>query len=885
MFQSRLVLPLIVLLSCGGSDTTSDLDASQETLEAGDLQHKDADVLEVVKPYVSARRVTSGSDLTEGDNAYGLVNKSYVIENSFVRFVIQDKDVSAHLSLYGGNLIDADLRRKDGEEGHEQFREMFPVVGFRTQMVDKIEIAKDGSDGEAIIRVYGKDAPLGMIPLLDNMASPLNVEIVTDYILHPFDRFITIKTEVKNLDPKPIGNLLVGDFLAFGGGSRVMSPESGFTGTPSVVSMLASTGRGASYGYCAKGDFTVPLVDASGTVAILDYDLGIPPNGSVIFERYFFVGDGDIDSVFSNAMKVKGVKLLRVTGFVIDPDGNPIESAIVSAMKAGQSAHTVNQSIVRGGKYVIHLPPNKYDLIFSAEGHNRVVLKDVTLTVQDENIDVKMGALGVVKLEVFESDPKGKEIGKIPCKVSFYCKEGTEEPMEEIGEWKGKGLCNVIFSKDGTGKFPIKPGKYRVVVSRGIEYELVEKDIEVISQKETVISASLVRSLNTSGYISTDLHQHTIGSIDGPLTHEEKVIENLAEGVEYPACTDHDNVTSYHPAIKGLQVSEYINGINGDEVSPPMMGHFNMFSPELEPDTYEYIGAKFYSKKSVTELFQDMRNIKGVKLIQINHPRDGDKGYLNYIGFDPITGKGLVDDLAEGFDLIEVKDSIGEPKLFLEIYDEEISKNSGTTGNIPVMKDWFAMLNMGLKVTGVANSDAHGRNDGVGYGRNFVRIGGDNPKDVSSDQIMDSLKAQKVVVSNGPFIRVTVDGKEFMGYTEPVKVKDKLLMHIRVEAVSWIDTTQMVIYKNGRPIFLKDIMGVLTEDEQAKNEDKIGIPLKNEGIVRGEWDVVLFPKENTWYVIVVRGNKGLEPVGRGFPFAYTNPIYVKVEGDELMVRR
>jgi hypothetical protein len=50
-------------------------------------------------------------------------------------------------------------------------------------------------------------------------------------------------------------------------------------------------------------------------------------------------------------------------------------------------------------------------------------------------------------------------------------------------------------------------------------------------------------------------------------------------------------------------------------------------------------------------------------------------------------------------------------------------------------------------------------------------------------------------------------------------------------------------------------------------------------VERAHTIIHLYPKSDTYYVFVVKGEGSLEPVGKGSPFAYTNPVYVDADGD------
>ncbi len=883
-----------VVETCTGcTDVEADADAESETVTP--------------KPLLSARKTATIADLATGDNSYAVAGKSWVIENSRTRFVIQDKDVAVHLGLFGGNLIDVDQHREAGEPGNDQWREAFPIVGFRGAAIDKIEVIADGSDGkQAILRVSGHDAPTGIIGFLDAMAQPINSRIVTDYTLQPDEPWVRMHTEVYNDGEFDLENQAIGEFLSFGGAQNVFAPETGFANDPGSLSVLASVGRGASYGYTREtGPVTIPIVDASGTVAILSTTFNVPSKGHAGFDRVMIVGTGDIESVVAAGHLLRHEAMVAVTGTVKDADGKPVAGALVTALAEGKGTpgkggKAVTQAAVAAdGTYRIGLPAGKWDLVASADGRLRV-MTTVDLTAGPATADLAMGGQGVPALQVREVDAGGQDLGAIPGKASLYCATGGEAPWDQLNEGEKYGLCQAIFSTKGANQTPVKPGHYKVLVSRGPEYEqFIVDDLEVVAGQTAQVIAKLLRSVDTTGYLSADFHQHTMGSLDAAPTHLEKVGENLAENVEIAAITDHDNMTSYTPAITQLGVGKWIRSLDGDEVSVNGVGHFNIFSPQgtvLDADRHDgnlfpYVGGKLFANRTIPEVFAAVRQIAGVRDIHVNHPRDGIMGYLSWMAYDPILGvaHAAQEPMAWDFDSIETKDSLGTPDLFLPENDASISSRSkGGDQSIPILMDWFSLLNLGRHTCAVGASDAHARNSGVGYSRNFLRLGVDRPDQTTMDAVIDAVLAQKDVVSNGPFLQVFVDGVEKMGHTEVVSAPSKsITVRLKVQAASWMNVSSLQVYGNGRPIAFDAADGALTEAAGTVTVAQAAvlttaIPIVGsmgaDPVVRADVPITLHPQVDTWYVFVVQGTGNLSPVGNGHPFAYNNPLYVDVDG-------
>lgn len=885
------------------------------------------------KPYLSARKVASKADLVGGDNAYGMVGRSYILENDRVRFLVQDAGTSVHLYLYGGNLIDADVRHPDGVEGNDQWREMFAIVGFRVCSSDKVEVLKDGSDGqEAIVRVTGRDVNTNMIAMLDSLAQPLDITLQNDYVLTPGSPWVTLRTTAINDWDTPLEGLVAGDFLSFGGAQNIFTMENGFGGAAGNVGFVASSGRGASYGYTMKaGQMNLPLVDASGTIGLLATDFAVPAKGQASFERYLVLGTGDIASVLEGIRQIRGETVPTLSGTVRDESGQPLAGARVTALAGeGESRHAVNQAIAGAdGTFRMGVPEGAVELAATAPG--RATLKAaVTVAASGATKDLAFEAPGRITFSVDEVDgpdvATAAVVGPVPGKASLVCLDdaGASDPalaeidagcvratgaaytdtdrwcelgMYPMGNGKDQ-VCTLLNSAHGTAAtVPVKPGRYRIVASRGPEYEQnVFADVEVKAGQTTTVAARLYRSVDTAGWLSADFHQHTTASLDAGMPPWDKTVANLDEGVEIAAATEHDMLNSYNRMIAAMDAGSRMRGLNGDEVSVNTVGHFNLLGwtgalaneDGSAGDMYPFAGVKLFSGRTMPEVTAAVRSIPGVRLWQMNHPRDVGSGYSAFIAFDPTNGAkyNSAEPMVWDFDMMEVKGYLGTADQYLESADAGLSKKAAIgSGDIPTMRDWFGWLNLGHPLCAVSNSDSHFRNHGVGYGRNLLRVGDKTPDVLTDADIADAVTGQRVVVSHGPFLQVFAGGVERMGPAEALAPdgEGKVALRLKVQAPTWMDVSSLEVYANGRPLVLDAVDGDLVQREGDLSGAplSVALPLAGQpavGAVRADVDIVVHPAVDTWYVFVVRGAGTLWPVVGAAPLAYTNAVYVDVDG-------
>ncbi len=159
-----------------------------------------------------AHQAANRNELVGGPVAYADTG-DFVLENDKIRVAILGTERSWGPGIYGGSLVDADIRRSDSRypsgAGRDRFAEIFPFANLLVPapIGTQVTVFKDGSDGkDATVRVEG----IGMF-LFDGLSilrrdksalaalySPptTDVHFRTDYTLHPGESFVRMKTWV-----------------------------------------------------------------------------------------------------------------------------------------------------------------------------------------------------------------------------------------------------------------------------------------------------------------------------------------------------------------------------------------------------------------------------------------------------------------------------------------------------------------------------------------------------------------------------------------------------------------------------------------------------------------------------------------------------------------
>ena len=279
-------------------------------------------------PTLRAHKAMSRYDLVGGPVAYADVG-DYVLENDKVRIAILDTGRSWGPGVYGGSLVDADLRRSDARnppgQGRDRFAELFPFANLLVPapLGSSIKVLKDGSDGqEAVIRVEGQGMFLfDAIAILRRKKSQLQdagfkqvkteVQFRTDYLLKPGDSFVTMRTWLilpLQVNPDTVGancKPAAGDCSA----DLVCKPEfEGSKGGACVCPALTDCkvdckggpravdpNHGCETCACSA---TLPMANVTAPVSVFGVILGDPYNPNPIVQKPAKAGMGAGDFVF-----------------------------------------------------------------------------------------------------------------------------------------------------------------------------------------------------------------------------------------------------------------------------------------------------------------------------------------------------------------------------------------------------------------------------------------------------------------------------------------------------------------------------------------------------------------------------------------------------------
>jgi len=461
---------------------------------------------------------------------------------------------------------------------------------------------------------------------------------------------------------------------------------------------------------------------------------------------------------------------------------------------------------------------------------------------------------GTLKIKI--QDNRGEFV---PGKITFLGLDPTkspyfrpENPVETSRDWERFKNC-VYPSQEGQEvKLPV--GTYLLTASRGPEYSLDQKVVEVLKDESLEIVFIIDQVVDTSNLLSIDPHLHTQNSLDGALLVPERIKSVIAEGIDVAVATDHNYITDYYPALKKLRLDKYLAVIPGNEVTHHGVVHCNSYPLQVKPEE-ENKGAIDPRPEEASLLFKASRTKNPEALLQVNHPRDRKYGYFNYYYLDQESAAYVLSTFDLSFDV-------------LEVVNGPYRNNSDRVA----VRDWLNLLNRGYYFPLVGASDSHATaTEEPGYARTYVYYKGEKSEKLNRNALMESLKKGRSFASTGPIIEFKINGKYTCGDSFTAG-REGIYITLKVQSAPWVAVDEIRIIINGRR---EMIIPVKNEEKLIqKFNQKINLKLERDSYVSVE---VLGKK--SLYPVVQCPTRGGDFKDAVLPYALTNPIFIDVDGN------
>lgn len=611
-----------------------------------------------------------------------------------------------------------------------------------------------------------------------------------------------------------------------------------------------------------KAGYAYGLLDApQGLVPTRPYELA--PGASVTITRFLAVGHSPVEALGLVAAQRGPVG--QVTGTVHDQAGAPVSTAEILVRTTGD--FDANVGVVHPdaeGHFAVALPEGKYSVTFTDMGRADVAQTVEVKSATPAKLDASMATAAAIHFQI--TDDAGHSI---PCKAQFLAAEGTD-PVNLGPVNRAHGCVDQYHSEKGDFRVPIPPGKYRVVVTHGIEFSHLEQPVTLAPGATFEFAGKLKRLVDTRGWVSADYHNHSTQSGDNTCGTPDRLINLAAENIEFAPTTEHNRLYDWRPIIYQLGLSNELQTVPGMELTGSL-AHLNAFPFKPEPFTQDNGAPVWNPDPRITALtLRDWQGAEPDRWVQINHP-DMVKDFIDASGDGKVDGG--FQGLATLIDGIETQN--GGSTDILAGQPFRIGKNSQGKDSVQMIREfiWLQMLNQGHRYAAMAVNDAHTvYNNGVGGWRMYMPSKSDNPAEIDWRENVRHAKAGHSYLTSGPFLQVTTEDGTGPGDTAHA-VNGHVKLKVRVQCTDWIDIDRVQVLVNGRmPAslnFMRSANSQMFKDGVVKFEETIDVPLK----------------EAAHLIVVALGEHSDLTTGYGTssqakmrPCAYNNPIFVDVDG-------
>jgi len=589
--------------------------------------------------------------------------------------------------------------------------------------------------------------------------------------------------------------------------------------------------------------------------------------GDQVFEAAFALHVGDrndvasiTDRIFANAP--------RVTGRVDDPAAR---LHVHRATDAGEPGAPVTELRPQSdGTFALRLPPGRYEVRALAPAKREVYAE---WTIPEDTADV-----AVAPIEV--GAPAWIQLPEDFTGRLTFLPEGAGSPIffganlldQKMGTRAIRGASeapwlNLAASPADPRRVPVPPGRYRVLAVRGPEYAAREVEIEAGAGEEVALElAPLERIAPTPGWLAADFHVHSGQSFDSGLPQALQVRAFAASGAEVLVATEHDRIVDPRPAIERAALGDRLVSITGIEATAGYVGgetpagtlHLNAFPMQPEPGAFRGGAAPRMEGRRLRDVLADLRDTPTAPFVQLNHPRsihadaenDGFFEHLSLAGepFDPTRP------LSASPNRLLVDPSPAHGGTDLDLHGIELMNGSNLLRYRRIRADWLSLLLQGERITANANSDSHVASVIVGLPRTYVASEDDSLAAFDQTKLLGALRAGRAWGTTGPLLHVHLEDAGIGDLHRGAKGT----LHVGVDAAPWVPVSEWRAYVNGELVHRAPIEAGTSAALPLAFAADAFVTVEVEGPAEGRYAEAL----------------------PGFtPFAFTNPIFVDVDGN------
>ncbi|TWT37772.1 hypothetical protein KOR34_27350 [Posidoniimonas corsicana] len=800
----------------------------------------------------------------EADAIYG----DYVLRNDKVVATVAAPHQGRHANLtvlnVGGGVID--LTQRDRQS--DQLSCFYPGDSvFRLhEVIDWPEAFGTKAEGAARIAFAG-----AQVQGKNDRSAPLQIRV--GYELRDGEDFLRVTSDITNPGDSP-AKVQVRDGLRVDKGFRLGSARK------RGLWWAYDQHWRQAYGLVAEDDDRRAMLvksDEKRRPHVAAYPLAnaesaeqtLPAGGRVAWSRRL-IPAADTLELFAHS--AANPNKLRPVAITVTDGADPVASARVVVRRNGKR---LGEGLTDSdGRLATKLPADDYEIRVRANGHQPLDLAASVAATQDKEaagLDIQLSKPAYVSGVV--TDDAGHAIA---CKVQFTGLGDTPSPR--FGpDTAVRGVVDLQYTPDGRFQAKLLPGRYRWIASHGPEYDAAQGELTIAEGETADVEASLRRSVDTTGWLSSELHSHSSPSGDNTSSQRGRVLNLLAEHLEFCPCTEHQRIDTYDEHLAHFDAVDRMLTCAGMELTgkPLPLNHQNAF-PLIKHEHRQHNGGPLTNVDPVAQIQRLAAwDNNSEKLIQTNHPNvaqmigDRDLDGVADEGFEAMFGY---------MDVMEVHplDTILQPLGPAGEADNGVGSGGlGNRGNTIV--NWLQLLNLGYRVTGVVNTDAHYNHHGSGWLRNWVKSSTDDPAQASVIELVHEFEHGHVVMSNGPFLQVVAESDAQDRPAIPgddLKAADgKARVRITVRRPNWLEINRVQLLLNGRAV------------EQHNYTARDNGEMFAAGPEVFSQTIELDLDADTHLVVIACGEDRQlgavygEKEGAVMPIAVSNPVFIDTDGD------
>ncbi|WP_009962687.1 CehA/McbA family metallohydrolase [Verrucomicrobium spinosum] len=609
-------------------------------------------------------------------------------------------------------------------------------------------------------------------------------------------------------------------------------------------------------------------LSAPGAGAIAD-EVELQPGQVLTWVRFLAIGRSPAEA-WSAVRGANGVPTGRLELALAEADGTkPVTGAGLVLEQEINPGQKSDGSVVAypdsQGLIALSLPSGTYH--GSVEEAGRLPRR-VSFTLNQGGVVKQQEKLEpATRLKFVVQDARGQSL---PCKVQILA-TGETKPLNLGPVMRAHGCKDQYHSEKGEFSVQVPAGTYKVVVTRGIEYSHHEQEVALAQGQELVVDAKLARLVDTTGWISTDFHNHSTPSGDNICGTADRLINIAAEHLEFTPTTEHNRIYDWRPTIERLGLSQEIQTVVGMELTGSG-SHFNCFPLNPVPFVQDGGAPVWNADPRITALtLRGWQGERQDRWVQINHP---DMAFLyNDRHADGVADGGYLG-ITEMVNGMETENFVDEGVLADSPWRLTKAKNSLATRVETVRQFiWLQMLNQGHRIHPVAVADAHAvHGNGVGGWRMYLPSKTDEPAKIDwTNDLAAHALAGHFILTTGPFLQVTAGDGKLPG--DDVRSSGVLPLKVKVQCTDWIDIDRVQILVNGRK-------------EPSLNFTRATHPhMFKDGVVKFDQTIPVKLGKDAHLIVVALLENGDLKTGYGTsgqaklrPMAYHTPFYVDVDG-------